>query len=90
MTALSKFGFSQNDNNNTAGAIGPRGQSGASGQQGIQGLQGDKGEQGEPGNDAKFPLDVNYGDIIGIASLSGGVGSSMYINRCNWSASGDK
>ena len=80
MSNISKFGFSQNDNNNTAGAIGPRGQSGASGQQGIQGLQGDKGEQGEPGQDAKFPLNLNYGDIVGIASLSGGAGSSIYIN----------
>ena len=79
MSNISKFGFSQNDNNNTAGAIGPRGQSGATGQQGIQGLQG---EQGEPGNDAKFPLHLNYGDITGIASLTGppDFNSTMYIN----------
>ena len=79
MSSISKFGMAQNDNNNTVSTIGPRGQSG---QQGIQGLQGDKGEQGEPGNDAKFPLNLNYGDITGIASLTGppDFNSTMYIN----------
>ena len=42
--------------------------------------KGKKGDQGEPGNDAKFPLNLNYGDIVGIASLSGGAGSSININ----------
>ena len=81
MSSISKFGFSQNDNNNnTAGTIGPRGATGATGATGQTGQTGQPGQPGQPGQDAKFPLNLNYGDIVGIASLSGGAGSSIYIN----------